>query len=95
MGNTFFEKEKTSPWERQMNIIQGGPMEVNCERWDGGEGGGGGGGGGLWHCSYLIFSRFIFTFGNYFTLGKIVLCIYAFEEKLIFPATIILWKKSF
>ena len=51
--------------------------------------------GGVWHCSYLIFSRFIFTFGNYFTLGKIVLCIYAFEEKLIFPATIILWKKSF
>ena len=50
----------------------------------------GGGGGGRWHGSDLIFSRFIFTFGNYFTLGKIVLCIYAFEEKLIFPATIIL-----
>ena len=51
------------------------------------------GGGGNWHFSYLIFSRFIiFTFRNYFTLCKIVLC-YAFEEKLFFSATIILWKK--
>ena len=33
--------------------------------------------GGGWHFSYLIFSRFtIFTFRNYFTLGKIVLCIW-------------------
>ena len=48
-------------------------------------------GGGGWHCPYLIFSRFItFTFTNYCTLAK--LC-YAFEEKLFFSATIILWKK--
>ena len=32
---------------------------------------------GDWHFSYLIFSRFIiFTFRNYFTLCKIVLCIW-------------------
>ena len=32
---------------------------------------------GGWHFSYLIFSRFIiFTFRNYFTLCKIVLCIW-------------------
>ena len=31
---------------------------------------------GSWHFSYLIFLRFIvFTFRNYFTLCKIVLCI--------------------
>ena len=34
-------------------------------------------GGVDWHFSYLIFSRFIiFTFRNYFTLCKIVLCIW-------------------
>ena len=33
--------------------------------------------GGSWHFSYLIFSRFIiFAFRNYFTLCKIVLCIW-------------------
>ena len=48
-------------------------------------------GGGRWHFSYLIFSRFIiFTFRNYFTLSKIVSCIW---RKKIFSATIILWKK--
>ena len=32
--------------------------------------------GGGWHFSYLIFSMFvIFTFRNYFTLCKIMLCI--------------------
>ena len=32
---------------------------------------------GSWHFSYLIFLRFIiFTFRNYFTLCKIVLCIW-------------------
>ena len=37
---------------------------------------------GGWHFSYLIFSRFIiFTFRNYFTLCKIVLCIW---RKIIF-----------
>ena len=46
---------------------------------------------GGWHCSYLIFLRFIiFTFRNYFTLCKIVLCIW---EKLFFSAIIILLKK--
>ena len=39
-------------------------------------------GGGGWHFSYLIFSRFIiFTFRNYFTHSKIVLCIW---RKIIF-----------
>ena len=48
-------------------------------------------GGGDWHFSCLIFSRFIiFTFRNYFTLFKIVLCIW---RKKIFSLTIILWKK--
>ena len=38
---------------------------------------------GCWHFLYLIFSRFItLTFRNYFTLCKIVLASYAFEEKL-------------
>ena len=38
---------------------------------------------GCWHFLYLIFSRFIIlTFRNYFTLRKIVLASYAFEEKL-------------
>ena len=38
--------------------------------------------GGGWHFSYLIFSRcIIFTFRNYFTLCKIVLCIW---RKIIF-----------
>ena len=37
---------------------------------------------GSWHFSYLIFSKFIiFTFRNYFTLCKIVLCIL---RKIIF-----------
>ena len=37
---------------------------------------------GGWNFSYLIFSRFIiFTFRNYFTLCKIVLCIW---RKIIF-----------
>ena len=50
-------------------------------------------GGGSWHFSYLIFLRFIiFTFRNYFALCKIVLCIW---RKIIFSATIILWKRSF
>ena len=49
-------------------------------------------GGGL-HLSDLISSRFIiFSFRNYFTLPKLF---YAFEEKLFFSATIILWKKFF
>ena len=39
---------------------------------------------GGWHFFYLFFLRFIsFTFRNYFTLCKIVLC-YAFEEKNVF-----------
>ena len=47
--------------------------------------------GGSWHFSYLIFSRFIiFAFRNYFTLCKIVLRIW---RKIIFSASIILWKK--
>ena len=38
--------------------------------------------GGAWHFSYLSFSRFIiFAFRNYFTLCKIVLCIW---RKIIF-----------
>ena len=38
--------------------------------------------GRCWHFSYLFFSRFIiFTFRNYFTLCKIVLCIW---RKIIF-----------
>ena len=38
---------------------------------------------GCRHFLYLIFSRFItLTFRNYFTLCKIVLASYAFEEKL-------------
>ena len=46
---------------------------------------------GGWHFSYLIFSSFIiFTGRNYFTLCKIVLCIW---RKFFFSATIILWKK--
>ena len=39
--------------------------------------------GGDWHFSYFVFSRFIiFAFRNYFTLSKILLCI--FEEKKFF-----------
>ena len=46
--------------------------------------------GRCWHFSYLFFSRFIiFTFRNYFTLCKIVLCIW----RSFFSVTIILWKK--
>ena len=53
-------------------------------------GGGGGKEGGQF--SYLnISSFFIFTFRNYFTLCKIVLCIW---RKNFFSATIILWKKA-
>ena len=41
---------------------------------------------GGWHFPYLIFSRFIiFTFRNYFTLCKIVLCIW----RKTFSSTII------
>ena len=44
-----------------------------------------------WHFSYLIFSRFIiFTCRNYFTLCKIVLCIW---RKKFFSTIMILWKK--
>ena len=40
-------------------------------------GGRGGAGEGAWHFSYLILSKSnIFTFRNYFTLCKIVLCIW-------------------
>ena len=47
-------------------------------------------GGGL-EFAYLFLSRFIiFTFRNYFTLCRIVLCIW---RKLFFSATIILWNK--
>ena len=47
---------------------------------------------GDWHFSYFVFSRFIiFAFRNYFTLSKILLCI--FEEKNFFSAIIILWRK--
>ena len=50
-----------------------------------------GGGDGGWHFSYLIYLRFlIFTFIIILLVAK--LC-YAFEEKLFFSATIILWKK--
>ena len=46
---------------------------------------------GGWHFSYLIFSRFIiFPFRNYFTLFKIILCIW---RKNLFSPFIILWKK--
>ena len=57
---------------------------------------------GSWHCSYLMLSRFIiFTFTNYFTLYKIVLCIWRlfssfvlFYDCFFFPATIIFMKKG-
>ena len=44
-----------------------------------------------WHFSYFIFSRLIiFTFRNFFTLFKILSYIW---RKIIFSATIILWRK--
>ena len=49
--------------------------------------------GSSWHFSYLIFSWFInFTFRNYFSLCKIVLCIW---RKIIFSATIKCHSKVF
>ena len=47
--------------------------------------------GGGWHFSDLIFSRFMFLHLE-ITLPFAKLC-HAFEEKLFFSATIILWKK--
>ena len=48
------------------------------------------GGRGMWHFSYLIFSRFmIFTFRSYFTLWKIVLCFWGI---IIFFCRHDIWK---
>ena len=55
--------------------------------------GGGGGGGGGWHFSYLIFE--VLSFSHLEITLPFAKLSYAFEEKLIFSATIILWKRSF
>ena len=64
----------TSPWGIWKIKKRGGSLVQRQVFLKGGE--------GVWHFSYLIFSRFIiFTFRNYFTLYRIVLCIW---RKIIF-----------
>ena len=71
---------------------EGKVWKIRKRRWKYGAGAGPLKTGGSWHFFYLIFARFIiFTFRIYFTLCKIVLCIW--RKTFIFPVTILLWKK--